>query len=140
MPPLENERFYPADADELFSALRAAVGQLYKVKGADQFSRSVTFTTPAAGFSWGATMSAQVIPASGGASVRVGGTQKMRANITAQSAEYKNTIRLFDAVSAHVQSARMKPPSAGWYSDPHGADRQRYWDGERWTDHYSPKS
>lgn len=25
-------------------------------------------------------------------------------------------------------------PSAGWYPDPHGGTRQRYWDGERWTD------
>lgn len=27
---------------------------------------------------------------------------------------------------------------ADWYPDPHDASRWRYWDGEAWTDHYSP--
>jgi hypothetical protein len=26
---------------------------------------------------------------------------------------------------------------AGWYPDPHGDARQRYWDGTAWTDHFS---
>jgi uncharacterized protein len=32
------------------------------------------------------------------------------------------------------------PPSApaGWYSDPDGSGRRRYWDGERWTDALAP--
>lgn len=29
-----------------------------------------------------------------------------------------------------------KGPAAGWYRDPSGAPRQRYWDGDRWTDHF----
>ncbi|MFH6779358.1 DUF2510 domain-containing protein, partial [Clavibacter michiganensis] len=24
---------------------------------------------------------------------------------------------------------------AGWYADPAGSDRLRWWDGTRWTDH-----
>lgn len=27
---------------------------------------------------------------------------------------------------------------AGWYPDPSGAARQRYWDGTQWTEHYHP--
>jgi Protein of unknown function (DUF2510) len=26
----------------------------------------------------------------------------------------------------------------GWYPDPEGTARQRYWDGEHWTQHYNP--
>jgi uncharacterized RDD family membrane protein YckC len=26
-------------------------------------------------------------------------------------------------------------PPAGWYADPHGQARLRYWDGQRWTEH-----
>ena len=26
---------------------------------------------------------------------------------------------------------------AGWYDDPSGADRQRFWDGQQWTDQYA---
>lgn len=27
-----------------------------------------------------------------------------------------------------------QPAAAGWYADPHGSAKERYWDGERWTD------
>src|SRR5438067_6354314 len=26
-------------------------------------------------------------------------------------------------------------PAAGWYPDPEGRAEQRYWDGDRWTEH-----
>lgn len=29
-------------------------------------------------------------------------------------------------------------PPAGWYPDPAGAPRQRYWNGTAWTEHYHP--
>jgi len=32
-------------------------------------------------------------------------------------------------------SAPQAPP-AGWYDDPTGSNRQRWFDGIRWTDHY----
>ena len=28
-------------------------------------------------------------------------------------------------------------PPAGWYTDPEGDPRQRYWDGQQWTDNYA---
>lgn len=30
-------------------------------------------------------------------------------------------------------------PAAGWYDDPWDSDRYRYWDGDAWTGHASPK-
>lgn len=32
-------------------------------------------------------------------------------------------------------AAPTASPPAGWYGDPHGKDRLRYWDGARWTEH-----
>ena len=29
-------------------------------------------------------------------------------------------------------------PAAGWFPDPWGGERQRYWDGENWTGHLHP--
>jgi hypothetical protein len=82
-----NERFNPADADETYRALADAVRILHKFKRSDDFSRAVTLTTRASGFSWGANMSASVIPHDQGAIVRVGGEAKVRTNITGKGAE-----------------------------------------------------
>lgn len=29
-------------------------------------------------------------------------------------------------------------PAAGWFPDPYGGEKQRYWDGENWTEHVHP--
>jgi len=36
----------------------------------------------------------------------------------------------------HPDAAGGLPP-AGWYPDPQGLPRHRYWDGQRWTDHFT---
>lgn len=33
----------------------------------------------------------------------------------------------------------MSTTPAGWYEDSQDPDRLRYWDGDRWTDHYSER-
>lgn len=33
---------------------------------------------------------------------------------------------------------RVSDKAAGWYPDPSGQNRQRYWDGDSWTDYYTP--
>jgi len=136
--PEARQRFYPATADEVFMALQAVVARDFNIKGADTFSRSVSFSTPMSGFSWGAAMSAQMIPVDGGAYVRVGGAAHVRTNITAKGVEYKNTIRLLDALSAHIQRNRAQEPAAGWYVDPNVPGQLRYWDGREWTEHRAP--
>lgn len=37
---------------------------------------------------------------------------------------------------APVAALPPAPTPAGWYPNPHGPGR-RYWDGYRWTEHYS---
>jgi hypothetical protein len=34
-------------------------------------------------------------------------------------------------------AAAPPPPGAGWFPDPSGANRWRWWDGQRWTEHIS---
>ena len=36
-----------------------------------------------------------------------------------------------------AQQPRADGPPPGWYADPSGTGQQRYWDGERWTEHVS---
>ncbi len=40
-------------------------------------------------------------------------------------------------VSAGVAGPPPAPP-AGWYADPAGGSRHRYWDGQRWTERTAP--
>lgn len=100
------ERFYPAGPDETFRAVVEVVKTLHNVGRTDEFSRSVTFSTRASGFSWGANMSAAVIPHESGSIVRVGGEAKLRTNITAKGAETKRIQQLLHAVGAQIQSNR----------------------------------
>jgi hypothetical protein len=43
------------------------------------------------------------------------------------------SVRRNKTKSAFAWSVPMTP--AGWYPDPQGSPRQRYWDGTRWTEH-----
>jgi hypothetical protein len=38
----------------------------------------------------------------------------------------------------HMPDPQWQPPAPGWYQDPSGAPRQRYFDGQGWTEHYAP--
>jgi len=42
------------------------------------------------------------------------------------------------ATQAVARPAAQSP--AGWHPDPDGGNRLRYWDGQRWTQHYSENS
>lgn len=45
------------------------------------------------------------------------------------------------AVAAAPLAVAESPPPlapAGWYADPRGGSGQRYWDGQRWTEHTTP--
>ena len=104
MADLDNERFFPVDPGAAYEALKGALGALrWRIKSDDGFAKAVSFSTPMSGFSWGATMSAHIRPAEGGSVVVVGGTARVRTNITAKGAEFKNTIRLLDQTSAILQ-------------------------------------
>jgi hypothetical protein len=146
-----NERFYPASADEVFYALETSVAQLFKTSSSDRNGRSVRFTTGMSAFSYGALLWAQVVPVEGGAHVRVAGSLTMSTNFTAKGRENKNTVRLLDAIGTDLATrpapatGSVREPSrpvaaAGWFPDPGGMSRQRYWDGQQWTGHCWPEN
>jgi len=39
------------------------------------------------------------------------------------------------AATAPERRVAQPLPAAGWYADPSGRTRLRWWDGARWTDH-----
>jgi hypothetical protein len=41
------------------------------------------------------------------------------------------------ANAALTRGAASRTPPAGWYADPAGTGRLRYWSGTHWTDHLS---
>jgi hypothetical protein len=55
--------------------------------------------------------------------------------IWAGSAASSHNKGLGVATQAIAQSLPQAP--AAWHPDPDGGKRMRYWDGQRWTDHYS---
>ncbi len=37
-----------------------------------------------------------------------------------------------------LPAREIAPPAHGWYPEPAGTSKLRYWDGTRWTDHVHP--
>ena len=101
-----NERYYPAPPQETYEALVQAVHRLARFKSQDDFSMAVSFSTKVSGWSWGASMSASVIPQGEGSIVRMGGEAHIRTNITAKGAESKNIVKLLDEVAKVIQTRR----------------------------------
>jgi hypothetical protein len=40
--------------------------------------------------------------------------------------------------SPATHTAASATPPAGWFPDPSGSAQQRWWDGQRWTEHVAP--
>lgn len=55
--------------------------------------------------------------------------------VWAGSAASTHNKNLGVATQAVAQPATQAP--AAWHPDPDGSNRLRYWDGQRWTEHYS---
>ena len=47
------QRFYPAPAPEVFSALTHVVRQRFRLNGLDDFTLSCTFSSSVSAFTWG---------------------------------------------------------------------------------------
>jgi hypothetical protein len=56
---------------------------------------------------------------------------------TATPATAMPTVPAASAPAASAPAATPAAAPAGWYADPAGSGRWRWWDGQRWTDHLS---
>jgi len=52
----------------------------------------------------------------------------------------ESALPLHDPAIAPPSASSGIPPAAGWYADPAGTGRQRYWDGAQWTASTAPAS
>lgn len=105
MPLIELSRFYPAGADEVFDALMVTVYDRAKFRSADNFSRSVTFSTRMTAFASGSNMQASVQPDRGGCVVRVEGQAKMRTQVNANNAAHKQAVAILDETGRLLREA-----------------------------------
>ncbi|CAN2186731.1 hypothetical protein MCEMRE196_00459 [Candidatus Nanopelagicaceae bacterium] len=75
------ERFFPVEKEKVFAALLKVVQEKFKVKEADDFTMSITFSSGASAFTWGENFSAQVLPREGGAAIEIYGVGKVGGQI-----------------------------------------------------------
>lgn len=102
------ERYYPVSPLPVFQALVEVVPQGFKLKGSDDFTLSCTFSSGASAFTWGENFSAQVVPAEGGATLKIQGVGKVGAQIQQSARTNKLMNELFDLVTTLLR-ARHQP-------------------------------
>ncbi|NMM88643.1 hypothetical protein B2J88_30575 [Rhodococcus sp. SRB_17] len=74
--------------------------QRFSLKSADDFTLSCAFTSGASAFTWGEKFSAQVVPAQGGATIKVSGVGKVGGQLQQNSRTAKLMAALFADVTA----------------------------------------
>lgn len=45
------------------------------------------------------------------------------------------SAKIAEGTEVSEQTTTTNQPAQGWYTDPHDAERLRWWDGNTWTDH-----
>jgi hypothetical protein len=87
----------------------------WTTKSVNDTTMGLAFSTPAAGWSWGGSWQASVVPADRGCTLRIGGSSRISStyNITANSSEGKRLARLLDRVGVHVAAMLEADPSGG---------------------------
>lgn len=71
------ERYFPVEKEKVYAALLEVVKTKYKLKDADDFTLSITFSSGASAFTWGENFNAQVIPMQGGCQIEITGVGKV---------------------------------------------------------------
>ena len=67
----------------------------------------------------------------------VGLVRGRRSGATPVPASPTVAVASVPAPAANVPAPAASVAAAGWYADPGGSGRWRWWDGQRWTDHLS---
>jgi hypothetical protein len=100
-----NELYLPVPPAAAFLALQGAVKKRFSLKSADDFTLLCTFSSGASAFTWGEKFTAQVVPAEGGATLRVNGVGKVGGQIQQGSRTAKLIDQLFGDVTSALRPA-----------------------------------
>lgn len=108
MAPTNMERYFDATVEESWPLLKHIVGWKYKVKAADELSKTINFGTPATGFTMGQNMDVNLIPTGEGMTVRITGTGKLATNVGNSSVQQKVANWVFNNLSEFIVKERAK--------------------------------
>lgn len=97
------ERFLPLPPATVYPALVSAVKGRAKLKGSDDFTFVVNFSSHANLLTWGENYSAQVLPAAGGSLIRIQAASKFNGPFEQNSRMHKLVNQLFDDVVSAVR-------------------------------------
>lgn len=97
------ERFVPIPAPVVHRALLSAVRGRCKLKGSDDFTLVINFSSRANALTWGENYSAQVLPAEGGSLIRIQAASKFNGPFEQNSRMHKLVNRLFDDVATALR-------------------------------------
>lgn len=107
----EQGRFIPVPADATFQALAAVVQRAFKVRSADHFMRSLSFSSSMSATSYGENYYAQVMPAEGGSMVNIMASNKNPVQLSSRGA--KIIDRIFHDLSMTLQHGAPPVVPAG---------------------------
>jgi hypothetical protein len=100
------EMFFPVAPSVVFQATLTSVSKKFKVKRSDDFTMSIRFSSGASAFTWGENFDAQVVPAEGGATLRIRASGKVPAQIAQSTRSNKLLTQLFDDVTNILRAQR----------------------------------
>ncbi|CAM3286502.1 SHOCT domain-containing protein [Nocardioides dubius] len=121
MAELGTERFAPLTPTWGFEALQRALQDLrWSTRSVNVATSGLAFSTPMAGFSWGGSWQAAVLPAPRGCVLSITGASRIssRVNITANAAESRQLGKLLERFSAHVEQMLAMDPTGGLAPEP----------------------
>ena len=100
------ERFFPVEKEKVFAALNQAVSSKFKVKSADDFTMSITFSSGASAFTWGENFNAQVIPRDGGCTIEITGVGKVGGQLQQSSRTNKLITQILGDTTEILKAQR----------------------------------
>lgn len=101
-----SERYLPAAPPEVFLALTESARKRFNLKSADDFTLTCNFSSGVSAFTWGEQFTAQVVPADGGATIRITSVGKVGAQVMQSARSSKLMGQLLDDVTATLRARR----------------------------------
>jgi hypothetical protein len=131
-PTLDLTYQYPQSQAVVFSAAETVLAySRTRVKDADSLAGSISASTAMTAASWGEQIKVLVSPASTNSSL-VTVRSQLSFGIISWGVNRKNVEKLHAQLVSYLQATGAG--ASGWYPDPFGTVRARYFDGSAWLD------